>query len=455
MTADLVVRGGRAVLAGVGVAAVDIGVTDGRIVEVAPPGTVAAHELVDAQGLLVLPGAVDMHVHFRQPGLEHKEDFAHGTRAAACGGVTVVGDMPNTEPPVVDAERLVTKRALVERDAWVDFALWAGGVAVEQLRSMWAEGAIGLKVYMNRSHRADDPYSDALSMPDLETFRGVLSASRELGWPVTVHVTDHESEARTRELLRGRSRTDARLVCRSYRGDGALEGLRQVLALARETAARIHVAHVSLAPVAALDLVAEARADGVSVTCECGPPALVEDDLDRLGVYGTPFAFPPEDAERYWKAIADGPVDCVATDHAPHSREDKAVGRDDVWQAPPGHPGVETCLPLMLDAALRGVFGLNRLVSVMSAEPARILELPGKGRIAVGCDADLVLVDPDTETVVDERRLHSKAGWSPFHGRRLRGRLTATYLRGALVACDGDVVGHEPRGRFLPGRSPR
>ncbi|MCQ0008345.1 dihydroorotase [Actinomadura madurae] len=345
MSTDLVIRGGRAVLAGRGVAEVDLGVTDGRIVELADPGRLTAHETVDARGLLVLPGAIDMHVHFRQPGFEHKEDFAHGTAAAACGGVTTVCDMPNTDPPVVDVDRFITKRNLVQDQAHVDFALWAGGTDLDQLPRMEAAGAIGLKVYMNRSYRADDPYSDQLAIRDLDALRDVLVSSTRLGWPVSVHACDHATEAGVRAGLRARSRTDARLVCRAYRGEGALGGLRQVITLLRETGAAGHIAHVSLAPIEALDLIGAARGEGVRITCECGPPALHEDELEHLGVHGVPFAFPPAEAETYWAAIADGRVDCVATDHAPHSRADKEAGRDDVWRAPPGYPGVETSLP--------------------------------------------------------------------------------------------------------------
>ncbi|MCP9980127.1 amidohydrolase [Actinomadura madurae] len=345
VSTDLVIRGGRAVLAGRGVAEVDLGVTDGRIVELADPGRLTAHETVDARGLLVLPGAIDMHVHFRQPGFEHKEDFAHGTAAAACGGVTTVCDMPNTDPPVVDVDRFITKRNLVQDQAHVDFALWAGGTDLDQLPRMEAAGAIGLKVYMNRSYRADDPYSDQLAIRDLDALRDVLVSSTRLGWPVSVHACDHATEAGVRAGLRARSRTDARLVCRAYRGEGALGGLRQVITLLRETGAAGHIAHVSLAPIEALDLIGAARGEGVRITCECGPPALHEDELEHLGVHGVPFAFPPAEAETYWAAIADGRVDCVATDHAPHSRADKEAGRDDVWRAPPGYPGVETSLP--------------------------------------------------------------------------------------------------------------
>jgi dihydroorotase (multifunctional complex type) len=447
MTADLVVAGGTAVLPA-GTRAVDIAVRAGVISAVADAGTLTGHEVVDARGLVVLPGAIDVHVHFRQPGFEHKEDFGTGSAAAACGGVTTVCDMPNTHPPVTTAARFRAKRELVEASSYVDFGLWAGGTDLAELSAMAGLGAVGVKAYLNRSHRADDPYAAELSMPDDATFRTVLEVAGSRGLPVAVHVADPEQEARTRARLRAVSTTDARLVCRSYRAPGVLAALDRVLVAARDVGARVHIAHASLAPTAAIDLIARFR-DTVDVTCECGPPALLERELDRLGVRGVPFAFPPDEAEHYWTALADGRIDLVATDHAPHSAADKDVGRIDVWDAPPGYPGVETCLPLMVDAVLAGRLTWRRLTELSSAAPARLCGLASKGAIVPGLDADLVLVDPNRGRVVAADRLHSKAGWSPFDGRELSGALAATYVRGHLVAREGDLVQGPPVGRFV------
>ncbi|WP_157988054.1 dihydroorotase [Jiangella endophytica] len=448
MSADTLFRGGTAVLPGGRVAA-DVAVTGGVISALAAPGTLSAAEVVDVRGKILLPGAVDVHVHFRQPGFEQKEDFRTGSAAAACGGVTTVCDMPNTHPPVTGAERFRAKRDLVAGTSHVDYGLWSGGTDLPELAAMAELGAVGVKVYLNRSHRADDPYADELSMPGDDTLRALFRACASRSQPVAVHVADHEQEARLRAELRAAGRSDARLVCRSYRGDGVLDALSGVLAAAAGTGCRVHIAHASLAPVAAIDRIDAARRSGVRVTAECGPPALLEDDLDRLGVLGVPFAFPAADADAYWSALADGRIDLVATDHAPHSRQDKAAGLDDVWAAPPGYPGVETSLPLMVDAVLAGRLTWARLVELTSAAPARLCGLAGKGAITRGADADLVVVDPGATTTVDATRLHSRAGWSPFDGRRLAGALTATYLRGREIARDGEVLPGPPTGRFL------
>ena len=448
MSATLLIAGGTVVLPG-GPVRADVAVRDGVISAVGEPGTLTADEVVDARDHVVLPGAIDVHVHFRQPGFESKEDFGTGSAAAACGGVTTVCDMPNTHPPVTTAERFRAKRELVSGTSHVDFALWAGGTDLQELPAMAALGAVGVKVYMNRSRRVDDPYAAELSMPDDDTLRAVFQSSGALGRPVAVHVADHEQEARVRAELRAVSISDARLVCRSYRSAGVLDGLDRVLAAAMDTGCRVHIAHASLAPVSAIDAIAAARRSGARVTAECSPPALLENDLDRLGVRGVPFAFPPEDAAYYWTALADGRIDLVATDHAPHSSSDKDLGRHDVWAAPPGYPGVETSLPLMVDAVLGGRLSWQRLTELMSAAPARLCGLRTKGAIAPGADADLVVVDPRATTTVDAERLHSKAGWSPYDGRRLAGALVATYLRGRPVAQDGELVPGPPAGRFL------
>jgi allantoinase len=454
MTHDRVIRNGRAVLPQ-GVVEADICIRDGCIAAIGTMGSLRGSDSIEARGMLVFPGAIDMHVHFRDPGLTHKEDFAHGSAAAACGGVTTIADMPNTRPPVVNAARFKEKLAIVRSSSWVDFGLWAGGTQVGELEPLAAAGAIGLKVYMNRPRSAHDPYSNELSALDDAQLLAVLNASARIGWPVSIHVASPAIDFARMDQFQADGWNDACAVCYSYRAPESVEALAKVLLLARISQARAHVAHVSLNHVSSLDLLADARSRGHPITVEVVPPALGIEELPKLGVCGAPFAHSSEERERYWAALASGLIDVVATDHAPHSRADKAIGDTDVWQAPPGYPGVETSLPLMIDAMLEGKLSPSRVAAVMAENPARILGLPTKGRIAVGCDADLALVDPNTHWTVDEAKLHSKAGWSPYHGRTLRGRIRATLLRGTTIARDGELVGSAPTGRMVTAdRSP-
>lgn len=448
MKYDRVIRNGRTVFPH-GVSEADIGISDGRIAAIGTAGSLSADDSIDAEGMLVFPGAIDMHVHFRDPGLTQKEDFAHGSAAAACGGVTTIADMPNTRPPVVNAARFNEKRAIAQATSWVDFGLWAGGTQVTEFEALAAAGAVGLKIYMNRPRSANDPYSNELSALDDASLLAVLNASARIGWPVSIHVASPAIDFARMDQFQADGWNDACAVCYSYRAPESVEALAKVLLLARISRARAHIAHVSLNHVSSLDLLAEARSRGHPITAEVVPPALGIDELSRLGVRGTPFAHSDEERDRYWDALADGLIDVVATDHAPHSRSDKAIGDTDVWQAPPGYPGVETSFALMIDAMLAGRLSSPRIAALMAENPARILGLSAKGRIAPGCDADITLVDPQASWTIDEAKLHSKAGWSPYHGRTLRGRIRATLLRGITIARDGEIVGRSPQGQMV------
>ncbi|MSO38372.1 MAG: hypothetical protein EXQ69_09020 [Acidimicrobiia bacterium] len=445
---DLVIRNGVVALPA-GAARVDIGIMAGKVAAVTDQGNLKGTEVLDASGMLVFPGAIDMHVHFREPGFEDKEDFLHGTAAAACGGVTTICDMPNTHPPVTSPDRFAEKLARVSKSAHVDFALWAGGVRIEHFAAMDELGAIGLKVYMNRALRAMEPYAGELAMPDDATFVKTLKAAAGLDWPVSVHVANSAIDEAAREDYQTSGSVDPMDVCCSFRSPESVEALSRAALFARLAGARLHIAHISLNALAALDALVEARNRGAKVTAEIVPPALSFEELPRLGAMGIPFAHAPGELDRYWNALAMGVIDVVATDHAPHTRAEKEAGRANPWKAPPGYPGVETSLPILVDAMLHNRISIEVLVKVMSENPARILGLESKGAILPGRDADLVLVDPEADWVVDETRLHSKSGWSPFQGRRLKGRLRLTMLRGNVIARDGEITAARPLGQQL------
>src|SRR5262249_43149317 len=267
---------------------VDIGIKDGRVAALSNEGRLNGTAVFDASGMLVLPGAIDMHVHFREPGFTEKEDFAHGTAAAACGGVTTVCDMPNTHPPVVTAGRLSEKIALVSNRSHVDFALWAGGTKVDEFAQMDEIGAIGLKVYMNRALRASDPYAGELSMPDDAVFVQSLRAAAALGWPVSVHVANSAIDEAKREELRASGSFRAMDVCCSFRSPESVEALSRAALFARMAGARLHVAHISLNSISAIDALIDARAQGTCITAEIVPPALSFDELEQLGAKGVP-----------------------------------------------------------------------------------------------------------------------------------------------------------------------
>lgn len=441
--ADIVVREGTVVTAD-GTCVADVLISDGRVVALDEPGTGHAASAVEARGLLVIPGVVDMHVHLREPGLTHKEDVTSGTQAAACGGTTTVADMPNTLPPVSTLERFEEKVETVKSSCWVDLGLWAGGTDVSELERMHAAGAVGIKLYM-----VSGPGFEELYTADDETLARIVALAARLHWLICAHVGDETGLAREREELIAAGRRDPWAFIDLQRGPASQDGLRRFLEAGQKSQAPVHVAHLSIFGPEALEQVRAFRARGLRVTVETQLPALGTEDVSRLRIFALANGQEDQLAEMFWRALAEGEIDVAATDHAPHTRLEKDLGFEDVWVAPPGYPAVETALPLAFDAVLRGKWAITRLVDAMAAKPAALLGLDQKGQIELGRDADLVLLDPNGTRRVDETRLHSKVGWSPFHGRELRGHIHATVLRGEIIARDGEIVTDAPRGQFI------
>jgi allantoinase len=431
-------------------------VRGGRIVEVADGDARlrAGCEPLDGGGLLALPGAIDPHVHFDTPGFTHREDFAHGSAAAAAGGVTTVIDMPCTSlPPVTSRRALEHKLSVVQPLAHVDFALWGGAPGNLLAASGWREtltalahaGVVGFKAYLLSGMET----FTALEPPQLGE---VLAHAATLGLPVGLHAEDPGlvRERTATALAAGRDDWEAVADVRAEPVESS--GVATGLELLGRCGGALHVVHVGAA--AAVRLVAAARRAGQDVTAETCPHflAFTRDDFATLGplLKTAPVVKTAADRDALWHALADGALDFVATDHAPCPLAEKQV--PSAWEAYGGLPGVETLLPFLLSEGRRaGRLSLARLVEVASSAAARRYGLAGrKGALAPGHDADVVLVDPDAEWTVRGAELHSKAGWTPFEGRTFRGRIRRTFVRGRLVYDDGaGVVGEPGWGRFV------
>jgi dihydroorotase len=448
---DLLITGGRLVGSD-GVVPGSIAVQDAQIAALLEPGVeVPAKHIVDASGLMVLPGLIDMHVHFRDPGHPHKETFQTGSAAAAAGGFTSVADMPNTVPPTTSAERLAAKRALGEGRSHVDFALWGGAGSVRRVTELARAGAIGVKVYLGLE-TASGAHADApseLHVADDAVLQDILEEAAENDVLVAVHCGNEALRSRTRARWRGSGFDRLKAEITSEPQLHKVEAVSRTLLLAEYTGARVHIVHV---PAPALPIIRTARERGVNVSVEAALPFVTHDRLDEFAELGFDRYRSPEDARLLWQGAADGTIDVLATDHAPHTLEEKRRGREDLLASPSGYPELDTALPMLLDAVNRGLLTLERLVCLMGAQPARILRLADKGALRIGCDADLTLVDMDREDVIERGRLRSRAGWSPFEGRRVIGWPVRTFLRGAEIAYDGRLTGSAPIGRFLAGR---
>jgi len=364
-----------------------------------------SEETVDAGGKLLLPGAIDVHVHFREPGFPHKETWETGSRSAAAGGVTCVVDQPNTEPPTVDGASF-DEKALLAENSYVDYGI-NGGVTEdwhpEELfsRPMFALGEVFL--------------ADSTGEMGIETelFAAAAARAADAEVPMTVHAEDatlfdEDALERAGEGIGRDADADAWSAFRTAEAEAA--AIELACELANDVGADLHVAHTSTP-----EGIDAANAGGA--TCEVCPHHLFlsREDLDALGTYGR--MNPPLRSEERRAAVADrvadGDVDLIATDHAPHTAEEKEAS---IVDAPSGVPGVETMLPLLLAAAARGDLSDEQVAELTASAPARVFGLAEKGRIAEGYDADLVLVDPDSRTEIRGEDLHSNCGWTPYEG---------------------------------------
>jgi dihydroorotase len=425
-TFDLIVRGGEVVNhAGRGRA--DVGVRDGRIVTVGDLSQASAGETIDASGLHVLPGVIDTQVHFREPGLEWKEDLETGSHAAVLGGVTAVFEMPNTQPTTTDAEAMADKLARAQGRMACDHAFYVGGTHenAHQLGELERlPGCCGVKVFMGAS-------TGTLLVPD---DAGVADILRHVSRRATFHSEDEMRLAERRPLAREGDWTSHPEVRDAL---SALRSTERLLRIARELGKRIHVLHVTTAE--EIELLAHHR-DIASV--EITPQHLTltaPEAYERLK--GLAQMNPPIREARHqaglWHGIRQGVADVLGSDHAPHTLEEKARPYP---ASPSGMPGVQTLVPVMLDHVAKGRLTLERFVDLTSAGAQRIFGIAGKGRMAEGWDADLTLVDLNARRVLDHADMATRSGWTPFHGMEVQGWPVATIIRGRAVMRDGEIL---------------
>ena len=419
----------------------DVLLESGRIVAIDPSPEEAARAeeggtVIDAAGLHLLPGVVDSHVHFREPGLEHKEDLASGSRAAAAGGVTTIFDMPNVKPPTTTVARLHAKLDRAARTCLVNHGFYVGA-AIDNLDELRvARRTPGIKIFIGSS-------TGSLAVDGQAELEAIFARTT---LPLCGHCEDEATVRANAERIGG-GRTPAD-HSRIRDEAAAVRCVERVIDLVRRHRHRFHVLHVSTA--AECRLIAEARAEGLPLTGEACPHHLLLDDSDyeRLGtrVQVNPAVKTAADRAALWDALRDGTLSAVVTDHAPHTAEEK----DQAYPASPsGLPAVENSLLLMLDRAAAGACTLEQVVAWMCEGPCRVWGIPGKGRILPGADADLVLVDLAAEHEVRDERQHTRCGWSPWHGARLKGTVVRTIVGGRTVydrgRFDETVRGREVR----------
>ncbi len=404
----------------------DIGIRNGRIAAIGSLGQASAGEVIDCTGLHILPGVVDSQVHFREPGLEHKEDLETGSRAAVLGGVTSVFEMPNTKPLTTTVETLEDKIRRGRHRMHCDFAFWVGGTRdnakdVGELERL--PGAAGIKVFMGSS-------TGDLLVEDDDGVRSILKNTRRRA---AFHSED-EFRLKQREGLRVQGDPSSHPVWRDE--VAALQCTERLVRIAHETGARIHVLHISTAE--EIDFL-QAHKD--VATCEATPHHLTlsSDDYKTLGnlIQMNPPVRDKRHRDGVWKGVDQGIVDVLGSDHAPHTLEEK---QKPYPASPSGMTGVQTLVPIMLDHVNAGKLSLERFVDLSSHGPNRIFGMSRKGRIAVGYDADLTIVDMKRRETITHEQAGSKAGWTPYHGKTVTGWPVGTIVRGIKVMWDAEIV---------------
>lgn len=445
---DLLIRGGTVVLPS-GLEPADIAVTDGIITAIGSEVR-GADEMIDASHLVVLPGVVDAHVHFNEPGRAEWEGWEAGTRGAAAGGVTTVLEMPlNAHPPTTTAAAFDEKVAVASRKALVDFGLWGGLVPdnLADLESLHQRGVVGFKAFMSDSGIDDFP-----RVPDGVLAIGLKAAAR-LNAIVGVH-------AESQDMIETSGAPDRLAWCRARPAAAECAAIRRLLACMRGAGkgVRAHVVHISCAN--GLAEVDAARQSGVAITAETCPHylAFTEDDFERIGP-ALKCAPPIRDAatrDALWKALLAGRVDLIASDHSPCPAADKQKGEDDIWRAWGGVAGIQATLPVLFTDGVRARgLSFERVAHLAATAPAQLFGLyPRKGAIAVGADADFTLVDPEQQWVLDTKQLQTRSGLSAFLGRQFTGKVVRTIVRGATVFADGEIIGKPGWGQLVRPNNP-
>ncbi|MEM7677513.1 MAG: dihydroorotase, partial [Myxococcota bacterium] len=421
----LTVRGGVLALP-TGRVQADLQIVDGRIAAIGQVPD-AGGEVIDASGLLVMPGVVDPQVHFRDPGLTHKEDLKTGSEACAAGGITSFLEMPNTKPSTTTHEAMAAKKARAAEASVVNYNFFIGATAdnIDVLNDV--KNVCGIKIFMGAS-------TGDLLVSDPDDLERIFANGTRL---IAVHAEDEARlKARKAEFAH---RTDPAAHYEIRDVTAAVNASVLALGLSEKYDRRLHILHMSTGD--EVTLLRERGKGGGRVTTETLPQYLLLNGPEIYEAIGTRAQMNPpirtkEHQEALWRGLHDGTIECIATDHAPHTREEKS---QPFGKAPSGMPGVETSLAVMLDAAHRGLCSVEQVVKWMCSEPARIYGMQGKGRLEVGQDGDLAFVDLQRTEAVGARGYFSKVGWSPFEGRKVTGWPVITVVGGRVVFRDNQI----------------
>jgi dihydroorotase len=434
----------------------DILIVDERIgALLAREDATIADETIDATGMWVLPGLVDMHAHTRVPGYEYKEDFLTSSKAAAAGGYTTYVDMPNVEPPTTTVDLFKEKREEAAGQCIIDWGHFVGPIQLDQIEGFAAEGATGFKIFQVTGGYPHDP---RLAVDDPAKLYQTFQAISETGLLCVVHPFAQTlfEWFYAQEVAKGRP-ADIFTFSDVYTRDVVWRtAVAVLLELQRDTNVRLQVVHTHAK--GSLRLLRRAKQDGLPVSVASDPKYfhLREEDIREQGARAIPGGRVTSDSDRMaeiWRSFEDGTIDVVDSDHAPHTLEDLVLMEKDPLTGPFGAPHYDHLLSLMLTDVHNGKLRLERLVATLTENPARLLGLyPEKGALLPGSSADVVIVDPNKEVIPQDGEMHSKSGWTPYRGWTLKGGPVLTMLRGKVIAKDGEILAEPGSGRYIGNR---
>lgn len=447
MNFDLVIKNGKIVTSQSTHEGDDVAVKDGKIVAIDRQGSFTdATETYDASGQYVLPGIIDAHVHFREPGYEYKEDFGTGSRAAAYGGVTTVLDMPNNLPFCSTAQALKEKMELVAPKAFVDYGFVVAivGETVDEIPALVEAGANVYKIFMGST-------VGGVPAPDDSGMLRAFELIRETGLRVGVHAENNPIMDYLIAKFKAEGRTDPMAHVESRPPVAEAEAIQRAILFANVAGCKLHIYHLSSKE--GTQMIREAQAKGQDVSAETGPHYLLLNDDYMNKVGGILKMNPPirsrDHGEALWQGIKDGTIQVIDTDHSPHSLEEKFNDENDIWKIIPGFVGVETEVATMLTQVNAGRLSLNEYVKLQTENPAKLFNLyPNKGTMEIGTDGDFTIVDMDKEGVIDSDKLHSRFTVTPFNGWKVKGMPVCTIVRGNIVMKDGELIG-EAKGQHI------
>jgi dihydroorotase (multifunctional complex type) len=452
---DLVLRNGE-VCTPSGRHQADVGVRAEKIAALANPGEISGRKEIDLRGKIILPGLIHTHVHMREPGLTHKEDYESGTMAAALGGITCTIDMPNVIPATTTVERYLEKKEMASGKAYVDYQHWPGPVSPEEIHRFGKLGGIpGIKAFMVKDPRAKYPHIPELSISNHGDLFELMKAAREVGLPMLVHGADSDlMHAMARPNMNDNS-YGARF--RSYNYNNWWFASRDIgswvaIMIARLSGVKVHILHLGNGRTTH-QYVRQAKAEGQLLTGEMEGIWLIErqDDPVRRKWLEVGYYRPECDyTDELWSAVNDGTTDVLLMEHAPHHIKELIAGETNIWDAPAGLPSLQEMLPLFLTQVNRGKTTLERFVLLTAEKPAQLAGLyPQKGAIQVGSDADFTVIDLKAKKVISNGEVVSKVEFTPWDGYEVQGIPVMTIVRGQIVMKDGKVVGKKGFGKYI------